>query len=378
MSRFVIDRIGYPLNGFPPPEVAARLGAGACVCVGIVWHHVEWRQADDESFRAGTSAAERDAHKVTFVWRGAARETTYDVVGLGASAIDELLWVGSFPQADSKIPVLRRARRCGGVGATSLVAAARLGSRTAYAGVLGTGENSQFVIDALGAKGVDTRYVHSYPGAGPVLSVILLDESHKTRTILYDVGGMVGPEDDWLPSDLVANARVLLLDYLRIDLMIRAAGFARDSGTAAVVDLEDASVPRVGELVDLVDHLVVSSSFAAGITGKQSPAEAVGCLAVVPGRSVVVTCGADGAWYMPEDGSGRPVHQPAFAVNAVDTNGCGDVFHGAYASALARGLPLHERVRFASAVAAVAATNAGGQEGIPDLETVNRFLEERI
>lgn len=304
----------------------------------------------------------------------AASDTVFDVVGLGASSIDELLWVARFPEADSKIPVLRRARHCGGIGATSLVAAARLGSRTAYAGTLDTDEYSQFVVDALNLKGVHTEHVHVYPGAMPVLSVILLDESRKTRTIIYDSGGIVGPEDDWLPTELLVNARVLLVDYLRIDLMIRAARVARAAGTAVVGDLEDASAPRVAELLELVDHLVLSSSFAAAFTGERSPARAAECLAA-PGRTVVVTCGADGSWYLPEAGPRDPVHQPAFLVDAVDTNGCGDVFHGAYASALARGLALPDRVRFASAAAAISATTPGGQEGIPDLETVTRYLE---
>jgi sulfofructose kinase len=319
----------------------------------------------------GRSARDAEATR-----HDAASTTTFDVVGLGASSIDELLWVARFPEPDTKNAVLRRARRCGGIGATPLVAAARLGSRAAYAGILGRDEDSSFVIDALSAKGVDTQHIHEFPGAMPVLSVILLDEERQTRTIIYDGVGLVGPEDDWLPADLLANAGVLLVDGLRIDLMIRAARAAREAGTAVVGDLEDPSAPRVTELMDLVDHIIVSSSFATAFTGERSAASAAERMAA-PGRSVVVTCGADGAWYLPEDGSSGPVHQPAFPVTVVDTNGCGDVFHGAYASALARGMALSERVRFASAAAAISATTPGGQEGIPDLATVMRYLEER-
>ena len=61
---------------------------------------------------------------------------------------------------------------------------------------------------------------------------------------------MGGPEADWLPIDLLAHSRVLLVDDLRIDLMIRAARAARDAGTAVVGDIEDASAARIGELVD--------------------------------------------------------------------------------------------------------------------------------
>jgi len=88
---------------------------------------------------------------------------------------------------------------------------------------------------------------------------------------------------------------------------------------------------------------------------------------------VVVTCGADGCWYL-EPGSATPRHQPAFTVKVVDTTGCGDVFHGAYATGLARGMPVAERIRFAAAAAALKATQTGGQAGIPSLAEVQSFL----
>ena len=65
---------------------------------------------------------------------------------------------------------------------------------------------------------------------------------------------------------------------------------------------------------------------------------------------------------------------PAYPVPVVDTTGCGDVFHGAYAWALAREADLSERVRYASAAAALKAMHAGGQAGIPDRVTVEAFL----
>lgn len=67
-------------------------------------------------------------------------------------------------------------------------------------------------------------------------------------------------------------------------------------------------------------------------------------------------------------------HQPAFKVRAVDTTGCGDVFHGAYAAALALGVTLSERVRLATAAAALKATQPGGQRGIPTRNQVDEFL----
>jgi sulfofructose kinase len=60
----------------------------------------------------------------------------------------------------------------------------------------------------------------------------------------------------------------------------------------------------------------------------------------------------------------------------VDTTGCGDVFHGAYAAGLAQGLGLDERLRLAAATAAIKATQKGGQTGIPSRAVVEQFLSQ--
>ncbi|MGZ8757437.1 MAG: PfkB family carbohydrate kinase [Aeromicrobium sp.] len=298
----------------------------------------------------------------------------FDVVGIGLAAIDDLIRVAEYPPADSKVPIIDRVRRSGGLNATACVAAARLGSRTAYAGVVDHDEESRFVLDALEGKGVSTDHVCFHPGAGPVLSSIILDNANQTRTIFYDMSRIVGPDDDWLPRTLLGSTRVLLIDNFRIDLAIRAARAAREAGAAVVADFEGIVAPRLEELLRLVDHLILSSAFARTLTGEPDPVAAARALHA-PGRTVVITCGADGSWHIPES-STEPIHQPALPVEAVDTNGCGDVFHGAYASALADGFDLPERVRRATVAAAVSATTPGGQEGIPDTATVTRLLEE--
>jgi sugar/nucleoside kinase (ribokinase family) len=86
---------------------------------------------------------------------------------------------------------------------------------------------------------------------------------------------------------------------------------------------------------------------------------------------VVVTCGSDGCWYLSGEAALRPLHQAAFAVEAVDTTGCGDVFHGAYAAALVDGLDVPAAVRFASAAAALKAT----ARGIPSRAEVEALLK---
>src|SRR5882724_11896705 len=87
------------------------------------------------------------------------REKSFDVLGFGAVAVDDFIFVESYPPPDSKARVLSRKRTCGGLAATALIAAARLGGRCAYAGVLGHDALSTFVLGRLQAEGIDVSHV---------------------------------------------------------------------------------------------------------------------------------------------------------------------------------------------------------------------------
>jgi len=302
-----------------------------------------------------------------------ARSKRYDVLGLGCSAVDDILYVSNYPAADAKIEVRARERHCGGLTATALVAAARLGARCAFAGTLGRDAESNFVMETFGREGIDTQHAVRRDGAGPVRSVIIVDETRRTRNIFYETKHALGADPKLPPQNVILSARVLLVDRFGIPGMIRAARIARANGIPVVADFESDHMPRFGELLDLIDHLIVSESFAGRLTKTRSTSAALRKL-WNESRSVVIATGGDrGCWFV--DGTHRnPQHYPAFPVKAVDTTGCGDVFHGAYAAALARGLPLAERLRMASGAAALKATKHGGQLGIPTRSTLRKML----
>jgi ribokinase len=297
----------------------------------------------------------------------------FDVLGLGCTAVDDLLYVDAYPPADAKLRVRRRERQCGGLTATALVAAARLGARCAYAGVLSDDEDSRFVLDTLAREGIDIRHVVRQPAARPIRSVIIVDETHKTRNIFYDTTGVIGAGPDAPSETLIRSTRVLFVDLWGMDGMICAARTARAAGIPVVGDLERSNAPPFRELFRLIDHLIVPEDFACGFTGAHDAASAAQALWRKDRNAVVVTCGARGCFVF--DGTTtRAAHFPAFEVKVADTTGCGDVFHGVYAAALAQGLDLSDRIRVAAAAAALKATKPGGQAGIPNRRAVEKFL----
>jgi sugar/nucleoside kinase (ribokinase family) len=298
----------------------------------------------------------------------------FDVLGLGCVAVDDLIYVESYPQADYKVRIERQERQCGGLTATALVAASRLGVRCAYAGVLGEDPLSEFALGRLRAEKIDLTQMTFQSQARPVHSTIIVASSDHSRTIFYDLAGAVGAHPDKPAPEVIRASKVLIIDRFGMEGMIRAAKIAREAKIPVIADLENDKTPRFAELYALADHIIVPREFAVRFTGESDPPACALALAKEGTSAAVVTCGRKGCWYFSRSELGEPKHQPAFAVNAKDTTGCGDVFHGAYAAALARGMKLADRVRFASAAAGLKATKPGGQLGIPTLEQVERFL----
>jgi sugar/nucleoside kinase (ribokinase family) len=298
-----------------------------------------------------------------------------DIIGLGSVAVDDLLHVPAYPPADAKVRVSRRDRQCGGLTGTALVAAARAGASCAYAGVLGDDDDSRFVLDTFAREGIATDLVLRRADARPIHSTIIVDEARHTRNIFFDLQGSVGADPAHPPEPALRAARAIVIDHYGIEGMIRAATIARSAGVAVVADLERNEWPGFAELLALVDHLIVSRDFAAKLTGQADPARAAAQLWRDDRAVVIVTAGAQGCWSVTRGES--PRHHAAFPIEVVDTTGCGDVFHGVYAAELVRGAGLLERIRFASAAAALKARHLGGQAGIPTRHAVEQFLGER-
>jgi sulfofructose kinase len=298
-----------------------------------------------------------------------------DVLGLGAVAVDELLYVDTYAPADAKAVVSRWERHCGGLTMTALVAAARLGARCSYAGVLGDDDLSAVAVDRMLEEGIDLTYMARRAGARPIHAVIVVGARPSTRNIYYTRDGAIGADEAHPSAEVIQSTRVMFVDPYGPAGMVRAARLARASGIPVVADLEG-DITSYRDLLPLIDHLIVSLDFATQQTGEHEPERAVRALwAVTPREVMIVTGGSTGCWFLDATSPTTLRHVPAFDVDVVDTTGCGDVFHGAYAALLARGTPLEERIRVASASAALKATRSGGQAGIPSLDAVEAFLQ---
>lgn len=296
----------------------------------------------------------------------------WDVLGLGAVTVDDLVYVDQYPLPGTKLRVRERLREGGGLTGTALVAAARLGARSAYFGFLGDDELSRFTLLELEREGVDCSLILRRGEARPIHSTVIVERPSGQRTILYWNARVIEPEPEEITDDMIAGCRVLLVDHTVARAGLRAAGLAHAHRVPVVGDVEKEPEPRVLDLMGQIDHLIVSMRFARRVTGKRETEDMVRELSGPERACCVVTDGERGCWYSVHDGDVH--HLPALKVQGVDTTGCGDVFHGAYAACLAQGESAHKALQVATVAAGLKATQPGGRSGIPDRATVDRVL----
>jgi ribokinase len=267
-------------------------------------------------------------------------------------------------------------RQLGGLTAIALVAAARLGAQTAFAGVLGRDELSDYCVGELKREQVNLNSLLRRADFPPVHSFIVVDAKTGTRNVFSHRAVEYKLPANWPPRELILSTRVLFLDHSALPAMVRAARIARVAGIPILADLERDSGPQFKELIELVDHLIVSEAFALRYTKAKTAQRALKRLWHSNRSTAVITLGERGCVFIDREDPGKIQAQPALRIKAVDTTGCGDVFHGAYAAALASDMAVHERIRFASAAAALKTRKLGAQAGIPTRSQLNAFLTE--
>jgi sugar/nucleoside kinase (ribokinase family) len=303
----------------------------------------------------------------------------YDVLGAGIAAVDDLCYVSAFPQVDCKIPVHSSIRQGGGPACTAIATVGTLGGRAAYVARFGDNELSKYIRSALESHGVDISHILHDPAGGPYHSFIVVDGLGH-RNVFYDPAlyRVVGAND--LPDSLIQSAALILLDHITEPSLEAVAVKAHKLGVPILGDIEG-QTESSKSLAELSDYLVVPKAFAAWASDAPDPRNSCAFLARTQRRATVVTAGAEGCYLSTKTAPGVR-HFPAFEVDAFDTNGCGDTFHGAFALAVARGLAVEEAIPFASAAAALKAIAGGGKhrgwEAIPTLDEVIQFLQARF
>jgi sulfofructose kinase len=275
------------------------------------------------------------------------------VVCLGSVVMDHTFQVDEVVQPPSKNRARGYTLGAGGLAANASVAVSRLGGRCIFWGRVGDDLNGRPLLGALAEQGVDVSHCRLAPGGRTPVSAVLVDPVGERSIYAYRGEGL-GTEPDWLPLQLIDTARAFLCDPRWPEGAARALDHARARGVPSVIDGEKSETRILKDLIPRVDHAVFSEPGLANYMPGRRVAEALAA-AIDAGCAVAaVTQGEKGTLWMTR-GDTLPRRMPAFRVQATNTTGAGDVYHGAYALAVAEGQTVEAAIRFASAAGALRA-----------------------
>lgn len=295
------------------------------------------------------------------------------ILGMGTACLDYIWQVGAYPAEDSKSQAEGVMVQGGGPVATALVAAARLGVPSAYFGTLGDDPAGREIAAGLAREQVDIDHLRVVRGTSSHTAAVLVSRATGLRTVVWHPGTVPPPSADDLPEFVLGKARFLHLDGHHPETALPLARKARALGVSVSLDA-GSNYPWMKDLAPLADILIGSARFGKDFTGAEDPERMLDCLGSLGPTMVGITLGASGGLI---EAHGERFGYPGFPIEAVDTNGAGDVFHGAFLSALAHGAAARDASIFASAAAALKCTMPGGRSGIPARAKVLSFLRAR-
>ena len=283
---------------------------------------------------------------------------------IGMATVDYLYVLEEHPSADSVTPALEYQTAVGGSAGRGAIAAARLGAATRLLATCGSGVHAQVLRSELHAEGVDCTWVaYDQPSQH---SAVIVARGDATRSIIWLPQPMADERAVELLPEFLDGVDVVMLDATDEVLVTAALDECERRGLTTVLDTGSGR-PWTRSLLGRVDHVIAPEAFVlkeTGHSGEQAAVELWGHAC----RSVFgVTQGPRGGVFATGSGLETMRRWEAAPVTGVDSCGAGDTFHGAYAWAVAQGLPPAECFDTAAWSAALKVTRLGN-EGIPTLD----------
>jgi sugar/nucleoside kinase (ribokinase family) len=290
---------------------------------------------------------------------------TYNIYGIGAALVDTEVEVSdaflASAQIDKGVMTLvdeqrqtellealasentHMLRKCGGSVCNSVVAASSLGAKTFFSGKVADDRDGQLYINDLQDAGVDFHSAGQESGITGKCLVMVTDDAERTmNTFLGASEALSAREIDQaalVDSEWFYVEGYLVTDESRTLATKAAVETAKANNVNVAISLSDPFVVAVfGDALrevigDGVDLIFCNKDEAMAFTGTESLETAAEALKRYT-KTFAITDGANGAITFDGDALNQ---SKGVEAKAIDTNGAGDMFAGAFLYAITSG-----------------------------------------
>lgn len=266
----------------------------------------------------------------------------------------------------------------GGPASNAASVIAKFGGQVDFYGRIGNDENGKYIYKKMALENINLEHLNICDSIMTPFSFVLLNTSESTRTICtvrsqsdYDnpTIGNVHYEQDY---DYILTDGKYVEDSLNLIRLNPTAKKIIDAGRA------NESVLKV---CDNVDYIICSEDFANEVTSSEINDDYDNNVMIYNkmkerfknATGIVITIGKRG--YICEKDNQVIINSSyTSGLPVVDTNGAGDIFHGAFTYAISHGYDYYEALEFANVTASLSVSKIGGRDSCPELEEVELRL----
>ena len=293
------------------------------------------------------------------------------IAAIGISVIDHIMIIDGFNKNEGSYYCEKYLVEGGGMAATALCAASKLGSKTRLFSRIGDDLNGVFILKGLEEFGVDTSGVKILQGKKSTVGFVLVDSNTGEKQLYSErvKSAYVDPDD--IDVSLFKEEQVLLLDGHWIEGALAGVRWAQENGVPVVADF-CRMYEGIEILFSYIDYFIIPIYFAEKITNEQTIESMLKKLKSLQPGIPVITQGSEGGAYLTGD---RIIRYQPFKTNVVDSTGAGDAFHGAFCHFLSLGHDIGTCLNLASAVGALNCRSYGGRSSLPSSEELSNFIK---
>lgn len=298
------------------------------------------------------------------------------VLVIGHSSYDISCPVEEYPVENTKYRLTENAMCGGGPAGNAAYLLGKWGVDTYYAGVVGSDDYGTKIKKEFESVGVHTDYLETNYEKPTSVSFIMINKKNGSRTLF----NIAGERSSMKKYDFNMDPDVILIDGHEYTASINAIN--KYPNAISIIDAGRIT-PELNELCKYCKYIVASKGFAETQTKMKFDFSNPNSLVQIytqlknkyPRSEVVVTLEDKGALYAVNN---EIKIMPGLKVQAVDTTGAGDIFHGAFTYAIAKGYDIEKSVRYANITAGLSVQKLGARFSIPTLVEVTNYYNEKF
>jgi len=249
---------------------------------------------------------------------------TKKVLFIGLTTVDIQYFIDKIPESNEKIKTDPPLVYVGGPAANAAITFSFLGGNVDFITCIGNNPFTEFIFDDLNKHNINVIDFKKQLNFSPVISSILTTIENSDRSIISHLPANIDSVQEEISSINFDNYNLVFTDGFYPEMAVPLCKKAKAAGIPVILD-GGSWKPRMSEILQYVDFAICSNNFFP--PNCSTSLEVIDFLKNIGIKNIAISRGEKSIYFSENKGVGRIEVE---LVDAKDTLGAGDIFHGAF------------------------------------------------